>query len=70
MATEKQDAKARDKAIRKYCLAIMNDQPLEVRLCPSCDCPLFTYSQTATTMREKSHIGENYWDKIPAEGGR
>ena len=29
------------KAVRKYCLWCMNDQEIEVKLCPSKDCPLF-----------------------------
>lgn len=31
------------KAIRKYCLWCVNEQVIEVRLCPSEDCPLWIY---------------------------
>jgi len=29
------------KAIRKHCLWCMNEQPNEVRLCPTTDCPFY-----------------------------
>lgn len=41
--TGKQDAKARHKAIRDYCLWCCNDQLQEVRLCPAQNCPLWPY---------------------------
>ena len=31
------------KAIRAKCLDCMCDQPMEVRLCPCTDCPLYPY---------------------------
>ncbi len=43
------------KSIRKYCVtSCMNNQPLEVRLCPSDDCPLFPLRFGKRTKRESS----------------
>ena len=41
-------------SIRKYCLWCMNDQPLEVRLCPSDDCPLFPFRFGKRTIKSSS----------------
>ncbi len=39
----KQDPKARNKAIRAYCLWCCCNQPKEVRLCPSNTCSLYLF---------------------------
>jgi len=42
----KQDAKARLKAIKDYCLWCMNGQRYEVAKCTAPDCPLFVYRKS------------------------
>lgn len=43
----KQDANARSKSIRDYCLRFcMNEQSGEVSKCPSRDCPIFPYRKS------------------------
>jgi len=66
MGDGKQNPKSRDKAIRVYCLDCMAGQKLEVRTCPSGDCPLFPYRKTGVSA-QKSHIGQKISGKNPAE---
>ena len=41
-------------SIRKHCLWCMNDQPLEVRLCPNNDCPLSSFRFGKRTEKKSS----------------
>ena len=46
--TSKQDAKARDRAVRDFCLECMGENSFEVANCKSFYCPLHPYRQTQT----------------------
>ncbi len=70
----KQNAAARSKMIRKYCLWCCNDQLMLVSKCPSTNCPLFPYRKTVTdnsvnvgAMPTKGHIGAIQEDKNERE---
>ena len=53
------------KAIRAKCLDFCSDQPSEVRLCPSEDCPLWPYRMGHNPAR--SGIGGKPQEKSVAE---
>lgn len=42
------------KSIKKHCLSCTENQPLEVRLCPSDDCPLFPFRSGKRAIKESS----------------
>ena len=45
------------KVIKKYCLWCMCDQPNEVKLCPSKDCPLYPFREGKNPFK-KEHTEE------------
>ena len=56
---EGKTAGERDKAIRHYCREwCCNDQFIEVKLCPSTNCPLWHRRGYKTEMEQRSHATE------------
>ena len=51
------------KVIKKYCLWCMCDQPNEVKLCPSKDCPLYPFREGKNPFASKKEYSEEELEK-------